>query len=151
MRTDPALRQRHGSQPVASLSPSSGVVGVLAPPKPRFSVSRVPGMQRILNGLFGTGSPQNNASAEVPLPGPKALYHFHEGDLFTPGTGNYVFESPFELPMNTIWGHGFARQPNVFNPLQPSPLYSGPTVKIAGIGGLIAGQMALQPLESTGD
>jgi hypothetical protein len=74
------------------------------------------------------------------------IYSYHEGDLFTPGAGNFVFEPNFELPLQTIWGFGFIRNPNTFNPLQPPQVLSPPNVQANGIGGLQAGTIQLEPL-----
>ena len=161
MRTTPDQRKRYGSEPVilADLSAAHDGVGVLkAPaPNPTLKVSRAGALSRIMDGIFGIATPASQLSSQVS--GDKgeigkwtqSLYHFHEGDLFTPGTQNFVFDYPFEFPMMTIWGHGFLRQPNTFNPLQPQQLMSHANVVINGIGGLVAGQMAFQPLESTTD
>lgn len=146
------LRKRISSEPViaADYSAPHGTVGVqpaaIAPQMNTISGA----LARISFGLFGTSDPNANSSAEVVVPGRSALYHYHEGDLFTPGTGNYVFEYPFEFPVQTIWGMGFLRKPNTFNPQQPPQMQAVPNVTINGIGGLIAGQFAMQPLESDG-
>lgn len=153
MRTFPALRKRTPQTNI--INPATATLQPQALPAPpattRFSASGA--MSLLRAGLFGVATPQNQLSSQILLaPGHGAsVYSFHEGDLFTPGTQNYVFDYPWELPMGTIWGHGFLRTPNTFNPLQPQQLYSNPNVVINGIGGLIAGQMALQPLESTGE
>lgn len=120
MRTFPSLRKR---------IPSELVTG---------------GLVHVMAGAFGIGSPVSGELIQ-PLQGP-GLYHFHEGDLFNPGTGNYVFDPPFELPLQTIWGNAFLRTPNTFNPLQPPQIMAPPHAFENGIGGLIAGQLALQPL-----
>ena len=74
------------------------------------------------------------------------LYNFHQGNVFFPGTGNYVFEPNFELPLLTVWGFGFVRNPNTFKPLQPPQVWAHPHVRTNGIGGLQAGTVELQPL-----
>lgn len=156
MRTFPELRNRSKGDAV-QFDPAAGTLPRPLParkPVEKNVVSDFIG--RIATGLFGTpATPRNQLSSQVPLPGPKAMYHFHEGDLFTPGTQNYAFDPFQELPMNTIWGHGFMRTPNAFKVEQPKPIAFIPPgtvyVKINGIGGLVAGQMALQPLESQGD
>lgn len=149
----PFLRKRIPSQPVitADLSAAHGTTGVLPPPAPTTPVNRAGALSRILAGAFGTAEPASSSSSfQVRTPGKEALYHYHEGDIFTPGTGNYVFEYPFEFPLQTIWGIGFLRQPNTFPPVQPPQVIANPNVFTNGIGGLIAGQYALQPLESDG-
>jgi hypothetical protein len=107
-----------------------------------------PGLMRIMQGVFGVGSPSTQLSspAEVGGNAAKGIYHYHEGDIFEPGTGNWVFEPAYETPLMTIWGHAFLRQPNTFKPLQPPQIYSNPNVVVSGIGGLVAGTMAFQPL-----
>lgn len=100
---------------------------------------------RIMTGLFGTGSPIAGLSEVDPRPSAN-IYQYHEGDLFTPGAGNFVFESIFELPIQTIWGNAFLRKANTFNPIQPPQVYSHPNVVSNGIGGLQAGDIELQNL-----
>ena len=100
---------------------------------------------RIRMGLFGTGTPVSG-SEFVEGAYNASVYNYHEGDLFTPGSGNWVFEPNFELPLVTIWGNAFLRTPNTFNPLQNPQLYSNPNVMNNGVGGLQAGQMELEPL-----
>lgn len=100
---------------------------------------------RIRLGSFGIGTPISGSEA-VAGGNAASIYHYHEGDLFTPGSGNWVFEPNFELPLVTIWGNAFLRRPNTFNPLQTQQLYAQPNVVPNGIGGLQAGQMDLEPL-----
>jgi hypothetical protein len=121
MRTNPALRSRLPSEMISG------------------------GMSRIRAGIFGQGSPAtafetqgNDDSA--------GLYQFHEGDLFDPGSGNWVFEPNFELPVVTIWGNAFLRKPNTFDPIQPPQVYAQPNVQNNGIGGLEAGQYLMTGL-----
>ncbi len=149
----PALRKRVASQPVVSadLSAAHGTTGVrLQPQLPQGKPSG--GLSRIIAGLFGVqNSPAANLSSEVAVPGKKGFYHYHEGDLFTPGAENYVFEPTRELPLQTLWGDAFLRKPNTFAIVQPPQVYSNPTVTYAGIGGLIAGQMVFTPLDTEGE
>lgn len=100
---------------------------------------------RIRMGLFGTGSPEG-AFAEVDPSAAASIYNYHEGDLFTPGAQNFVFEPNFELPLITIWGNAFLRTPNTFNPIQPQQVYSPANVVNNGLGGLLAGDLELQAL-----
>lgn len=147
------LRKRTKSEPVAvqaDFSAAHGTVGVLPAVAPNQANVKSGAMSRIFGGIFGQSNPPGaNLSAEVSNPS-GYLYTYHEGDLFTPGAQNYVFEYPFEFPIQTIWGIGFLRKPNVFNPLQPRQVYSQPNVVTNGVGGLQAGQIAHQPLETTG-
>lgn len=144
----PALRKRTASEPVVTAyqfqTPQT-------PPNNSAPASSVSGIRRVLAGLFGSAnSAAMTSSAEVD-PRNNALYAYHEGDVFTPGTGNYVFVYPFEFPLQTIWGGAFLRRANTFNPEQPPQIYSQPNIVINGIGGLVAGQFATQPLETDGD
>lgn len=104
---------------------------------------------RIMQGTFGTGSPVSSDQLVGGTFGPTAVYH--EGDLFTPGSGNFVFEPTFENPMQTIWGNSFPRRTGAFPPLQPPQLYANPNVVLNGIGGLQAGTMELEPLMFEGN
>jgi hypothetical protein len=121
MRSSPVNRKRYGSEPVA-------------------------GLDRILQGVFGVGDANDQLSSPGYVVRRPGLYNYHEGDLFTPGTGNWVFEPPFETPLNTIWGHAFLRTPNMFSPVQPPQIMSNPNITVNGIGGQIAGQIIFQPL-----
>lgn len=98
-------------------------------------------LTRIMNGLFGTGAPMLPDVENLP-----GGYSYHEGDIFTPGAMNYVFEPNTELPLQTIWGFGFLVPSQNFNPLQPPQVYSPNTVVNNGIGGLVAGTIYGQPL-----
>lgn len=146
------LRRRVSSGPVvtADLSAPHGSVGVLPAKYKPQPVVKSGAASRIFAGIFGVANnPAANLSAEVDTTN-ATLYRYHEGDLFTPGAQNYVFEYPFEFPLQTIWGIGFLRTPNTFSPYQPMQKYSNPNVVINGVGGLQAGQIVHQPLESTG-
>ena len=104
---------------------------------------------RIAAGLFGAGGPLIDPTYGVGAAG--NLYAYHEGDIFTPGAMNWVFEPQFELPLYTIWGKAFCRVPNVFNPIQPQQAYMQPHALVNGMGGLQAGYMEFQPLLSQDD
>ena len=105
---------------------------------------------RIAGGLWGQGSPAYDVNDVDPRSAAPGIYFYHEGDLFTPGAGNFVFEPWFELPLVTIWGNAFLRRPNTFKVFQPAQVMVQPTLVNNGIGGLQAGQMELEPLESQG-
>lgn len=124
----PVLRKRYASMPVVG-----------------------GGLSRIFQGVFGVGSPASQLSSPDQVKGENAaeggVYNFHEGDLFTPGTSNWVMDPSHETALMTVWGHAFLRSPNTFNPIQPVQVYANPTAVLNGIGGPVAGQLALQPLE----
>ncbi len=116
-----------------------------------FLRKRVPqtvtgGNTRIAAGEFGEGSPTAYAFMDVNPLAVAHIYRYHEGDLFTPGAQNFVFEPNFELPLQTVWGRGFIRNPNTFKALQPPQVWAHPTVTTDGLGGLQAGQIESQPL-----
>jgi hypothetical protein len=123
MRTDPSTRKRFADQPILTA-----------------------GLFRILKGVFGIGDMEAKLSEPHQIGGRSGFYQFHEGDLFEPGTGNWAIDPTFETPLMTTWGHAFLRTPNTFNPLQPPQIYSQPNMTVGGIGGPVAGQMALQGL-----
>lgn len=102
------------------------------------------GLTGILAGVFGIATPGNQLSSEVSQP--RGLYHFHEGDLFTPGTGNWAMDPSHQTPLFTQWGRAFLSGINVFCPVQPPQVYSHIAIPVAGIGGLVAGQIVSQPL-----
>lgn len=142
------FRRRVSSQPLvtADLSAAHGQVGVrLAPQLPQGPASG--GISRILAGAFGTrNNPATNLSAEVSQPFKGEPYQYAEGDLFTPGAQNWIFEYPFEYPLQTLWGNAFIRRPNTFSVNQPNQPYQNPYITQVGVGGLVAGQLASQPL-----
>jgi hypothetical protein len=109
------------------------------------------GNVRIAGGEFGDGRPTAYAFMDVNPFNVAHIYRYHEGDLFTPGAQNFVFEPNFELPLQTVWGFGFIRNPNTFKPLQPPQVWAHPTVTTDGLGGLQAGQFDMQPLLENGD
>ena len=116
----------------------------------RPSETIVGGLSRIVASLFGPGAPSNQLSSDTQVLGENrfegGVYNFHEGDLFTPGTGNWVMDPSQESALQTVWGHGFLRRPNSFNPFSAPLVFSAQTVVTNGIGGLMAGQTAFQPL-----
>lgn len=145
------LRKRIPSEP--SISPA---YATLTHPLPGSSapttVRKSGALARIMSGIFGARPDvRATASANVQsVPAKRGFYAYHEGDLFSPGTGNYVFDYPLEYPLQTVWGVGFLRRPNTFNPLQPAQLGANQVLVINGIGGLVAGQFATQPLDTQG-
>lgn len=73
------------------------------------------------------------------------LYQFHQGAVLTPGTQNLVFEPAFELPTFAV-AQGVKYTP-FFAPLQPPQIWQSKAVGVNGLGGIVAGQMALQSLQ----
>ena len=108
------------------------------------------GISRILSGVFGIGRPRDNASDEVNAGAVRGPYFYREGDSFTPGAQNYVFESALELPVVTRRG-GSTNQGTDY-PVTAWPVLQVPQVfapfnnTTAGYGGLQAGQFIQQPL-----
>jgi hypothetical protein len=57
------------------------------------------------------------------------FYELVPGDLFEPGTQNWVLLPPWETPLNTSWGRGFPiAQPITSQVTHPQLVYSRPTV-----------------------
>lgn len=81
----------------------------------------------------------------IPHPDSPGIYQYHEGRVFFPGPPSYVFEPRFSLPLTTIIGCATAAgcPPS---PYQSVQVYQSLTTTTAGIGGLLAGQIAMQPL-----
>lgn len=109
------------------------------------------GISRILAGAFGVGNPIDTSSNQVnPNSIAPSLYSYHEGEVFTPGTQNFVFETNFELPVKTLLGGDGAQGTNY--PINAWPVgfvpqvWSNPTVTRQGLGGLQAGTFVQQPL-----
>ena len=127
MRTNPLCRTRYPSQLMVTVG----------------------GLMRVAAGAFGIGNPayglamQEVGSAPDKEGGP---YNFFEGDLFTPGTGNWVMDPSHETPLFTDWGRAFLRRPNAFMALQEAQVFSNQMSALFGIGGQIPGQMITQPL-----
>lgn len=152
-----SLRKRVPSETIAVPANRATAAGSIAvqpantsPGATQNTVTRT--LSRIMAGVFGSPNPASyTASAQVAEPAKGAFYQFHEGDLFTPGAMLYAFQPTTELtPLNTTWGRAFLRTPNTFSVYQHPQLATEATVKINGIGGLVAGQLIHQPLESTG-
>lgn len=140
MRTSPQLRPRYATNPP---------FGVAVIPKPGFTppAPEVGGLTRILQGVFGIGAPTSRSSDpdEVINQRPGPLYHMHEGDIFEPGTGNWVLDPAFDGPLQTVWGNGDG-YPKVWSVTNQPVAIALPRYFTNGIGGTIAGQLALQPL-----
>jgi len=139
--TYPQLRNRYST----SNPPfGSSTVQKQAPAPP--AVSKIGGLLRILQGAFGIGAPTARSSDpnEVQNSRPGPLYAMHEGDIFEPGTGNWVLDPPFDGPLNPVWGNGVS-YPYVWM-IEQQPVAAVNTVVTNGLGGQVAGQIALQPL-----
>jgi len=107
------------------------------------------GISRIIAGAFGSGAPQPVVNVASPSP----LFAYHEGDIFRPGTENYVFEPMLELPVKAWWGGGSDVNQGTPYPVNAWPVYdlqppvvSYPMVTRVGLGGLQAGAFVQQPL-----
>lgn len=122
----------------------------------RISTPLVTGANnRIQNGAFGFGNPREISVVPAGV-GMAELYRHHEGDIFTPGGEAYAFEWPWEFPIKSIWGGGGTAQGYLtqkglyagamFQVMQPPQVYSWPTTKTVGLGGLQAGQIVGQSL-----
>jgi hypothetical protein len=132
MRTFPSTRKRYASEPMVTVG----------------------GLTRILQGIFGKGSPVAGLAAQRVTQDPAkegGPFHFFEGDIWTPGTSNWILDPPYETPLNTVWGHAFLRIANGFNPLQPPQIYTQAASYLYGVSGQIAGQMVTQPLSENID
>lgn len=131
--------------------------GVLIPPvDPTAKPTTFNVFKSVFAGLFGGANPnldiardQQSVAQGQPFKKRQPFYQYHMGDLFTPGTQNFVFEPTTELtPLTTIWGNAFLSKPNAWPVTQPSQQWAPYNKYVNGIGGLIAGQYALQPLAS---
>lgn len=129
MRSNPLCRKRYPSQLMITVG----------------------GLMRVAAGAFGLGSParglanQDVASARDKEGGP---YNFFEGDLFTPGTGNFVMDPSHETPLFTDWGRAFLRRPNSIMALQPAQVFMNQMSPLFGVGGVVPGQLITQPLSN---
>lgn len=172
MYTQPALRLRIAGTPpqepgvpqyfstdTLAWGAPHNAQGVLTPPvDPTARVTAFDVFKSVFAGLFGNrpGNPsldvardQQSVAAGLPTRKAQPFYQYHIGDLFTPGTQNFVFEPTTELtPLTTIWGNAFLSKPNAWPVTQPPQQWAPYNKYVNGIGGLIAGQYALQPLAS---
>lgn len=153
---EPGVPQYFSTDTLAWGAPHDGH-GVLTPPvDPTARPTTFSVFKSVFAGLFGTGNPnkdvirdQQSITPGQPTRKSQPFYQYHEGDLFTPGTQNFVFEPTTELtPLTTIWGNAFLSKPNAWPTSQPPQVWADYNKYVNGIGGLIAGQYALQPLES---
>lgn len=131
--------------------------GVLTPPvDPTAKPTTFSVFKSVFAGLFGGANPsadivrdQSAVAQGQATRRAQPFYQYHMGDIFTPGTQNFVFEPTTELtPLTTIWGNAFLSKPNAWPVYQPPQKWADYNKYINGIGGLIAGQYALQPLAS---
>lgn len=100
-----------------------------------------PGLAAVMAGAFGLGTPGDTLSSEVnPAAG---LYHFHQADLFTPGTGNWARDPGYETPLQTLWGRGFLCRANAFALLQ-QPIVAPGALFVRAQGGIIVGGMEIE-------
>lgn len=72
------------------------------------------------------------------------LYRVQLGEVFHPGAGLESFISPWESPVVLVRGRG--RYAGTLRVTQPKPSYYTHQNAVAGLGGLQAGQIILQPL-----
>jgi hypothetical protein len=84
----------------------------------------------------------NSRTRFTTVPG---LYRTHHGDVFLPGAGNVVFEPAFALPVIYYVGHGVPPAATL-SPIQRPQVFVSQVAKVAGIGGVMAGQWINQPL-----
>jgi hypothetical protein len=109
----------------------------------------VGGLARIAAGVFGLGSPVSGQVMETPSQDgvkPGGPYHYAQGALFTPQTGNWYLRPSYDGPIQPIWGHAFLRWPNLFTPIQKPQVYTAASTYLYGVGGQVAGQLINQPL-----
>jgi hypothetical protein len=83
----------------------------------------------------------NNRTRFTTVPG---LYHVHQGDVFLPGAGDKVFQPAFALPVIFYVGHGIPA--GSLSPIQRPQSFVTQVARVAGIGGVMAGQWINQPL-----
>lgn len=129
MASHPLFRKRYAAQPVAAVG----------------------GLSRIMQGIFGAGSPVAGRASEQARQTAQhmgGIYYLHEGDIFTPGAMNWVVDPTHDGPLNTAWGHAFLRTANTFSPRQTAQLYTAAAAALYGIGGQVAGQVITQPLSN---
>lgn len=87
------------------------------------------------------------AAPRISAPGVAGLYSYYPGAVIMapPGVQNMVFEMDLCLPVIAYWGQGVLAGMGP-NPQQPPQVYQQFSNLMAGLGGQIAGQWALQPL-----
>lgn len=82
-------------------------------------------------------------------PGAPNLYSYHQGLVLTNGTRQLVFDQETTLPSISFRGSGRTAKYQL-NSEQPAQVRANLAVPIAGIGGLMAGQIQQQPLIDSG-
>jgi hypothetical protein len=146
----PSLRKRVAAQ--ATITQTVGDVRPLPAKVPASATTQTQtgGISRIMRGLFGLPSQLSaGASGQVAPIVVRGLFEYHEGDQFQAGSPSFVYTTPFEDPVVTVWGQAFLRKPNTFMPYQPPQVQSDAHVTLAGLGGLQAGQFVTQGLEQS--
>lgn len=76
---------------------------------------------------------------------PWAMYQYHQGDVFLPGAGNYVFEPAYSLVPYSVQGRS-TMAGNSPAALQSPQVWYRQATPVVGIGGVQAGQLAYQGL-----
>jgi hypothetical protein len=77
--------------------------------------------------------------------GSGGIYGYHTGDVFDPGAQNQVFEPQFALPILQLIGSGIYAG-HTPRPVNPQVVFATGARTIAGLGGIISGQLITQPL-----
>jgi hypothetical protein len=75
----------------------------------------------------------------------KGIYHWVQKKLPSPGAQNYAYETLGLVEFTPI-GYGVHVRTNWMITQPPQPYINGQAVPVTGLGGLSAGQLALQPL-----
>lgn len=73
----------------------------------------------------------------------QGLYHFHLGDVFTSGTGNWIPDPYNDTAVYPVWGRGTARNPYAFQPVPPGVAVALQSVKPDTIRGTIVHGIAI--------
>lgn len=110
---------------------------------------RVPGVQVIdVPGIVRQGhipvSISDTSTAEVR---PVGYYQFHLGDVFTPGTGNWIPDPAHDTQLFTIWGHGSLRAQS-FEPVPPGVAQALLSAPYDSIRGTIIQGLSLEHLQN---
>lgn len=77
-----------------------------------------------------------------------ALYNFLKRKLPDAGAMQYAFLPTLQNPLYTLFGGGTPNRQQLM-PLQPEQVFYNQAQRIDGLPGVVAGQMAMQPLLDT--
>lgn len=86
----------------------------------------------------------DDSTAEVRLAG---FYHYHQGDVFTPGAQNFALDPAYDWPIQLDNGNGVFRNAFAFRPTSPQTIHTTIAPPYEALRGMIVGGISLEHLQ----